>query len=275
MLSRIDRLAWAEPGHPLLCSLDGPSQRDAVQLLLATSIKKNDVFRVLSYLLLEGKVEGRRAAAEALADFPGAEADALVVKALADPDPVVRSHLIRQLRSRGLPGAMSLLVRMVDVPDPEIRRALCDSLPEFTMRHFLDNFPDLPDQWVSTVGNLVRKLDAQAAEVLRSEMERPSPVRRQRAIQAAMAAGLVRELEQTVIGLLSDEDHMVRVKAAKALAECDSMPTWEALRDALLDRSVVVQEAAEQSLQQISRSLLQDRKRESLIEEAETDLALP
>ena len=49
----------------------------------------------------------------------------------------------------------------------------------------------------------------------------------------------------------------IRIEAAKALAACNTMPCWEALRDALLDRSVLVQEAAEQSLDQIGRSLVQ------------------
>lgn len=74
--------------------------------------------------------------------------------------------------------------------------------------------------------------------------------------------GLVRELEQTIIGLLSDDDHMVRIEVAKALANCDTAPTWDALRDALLDRSVIVQEAAEQSLQQITHSLARETGQE-------------
>jgi len=68
--------------------------------------------------------------------------------------------------------------------------------------------------------------------------------------------GQAREMEQLIINRLSDDDHMVRIVAAEALADCDTMPTWEALRDALLDRSVMVQEAAEQSLMRMCQSLL-------------------
>ena len=68
--------------------------------------------------------------------------------------------------------------------------------------------------------------------------------------------GMVSQLEKRIIELLSDEDHIVRVAAATALADCKSVPSWEALRDALLDRSYVVKEAAEGSLQRISEALM-------------------
>jgi HEAT repeat protein len=48
---------------------------------------------------------------------------------------------------------------------------------------------------------------------------------------------------------------MVRIAAADTLAECDTLPSWEALRDAMLDRSVAVQETAEKSLERICQSL--------------------
>lgn len=261
-LGRIDRLEWASPEHPTLAKLDDEGQRDVVRMLMATAIPRAQVLKVLAYLLMEGTQEGSRAAAETLAEFHGPEADALMIKALNNRDPVVRAHLIRQLRPREIPGAMSLLMRMVDHPSAEVREALRDSLPEFTIRHFLINFDTLPEELVATTGNMVRRIDIESVPTLQREMLCLSPVRRRRAVQAANAMGLVRELEQTIIGLLSDDDHMVRIEVARALATCDTAPTWEALRDALLDRSVIVQEAAEQSLEQITRSLARETGQE-------------
>jgi HEAT repeat protein len=80
--------------------------------------------------------------------------------------------------------------------------------------------------------------------------------------------GLVSEVEQEIIKLLSDDDHMVRTAAAKALADCKSVPSWEALRDAMLDRSFVVQEAAVRSLELISRSLQGASNGGAMVEEA-------
>lgn len=263
-LSRFDGFAWAKPGHPSLAQMDDQGQADAVALLMATSIPSKELLGLVGYLLLEGKTGGRRAAARAIHRFEFAEADGIVIRALNDPDPVVRAHVLKELRPRGIPRAMSLLIRMVDTPHDEIRLALREALPEFTFRHFMRSFDQLSDTMLATAAHLVRKIDVEAAWNLQMEMECLSPVRRRRAVLAAGAMGLVRDLEEKIIPLLSDDDHMVRVAAAQALADTDSAPSWEALRDALLDRSVIVQETAEQSLLRMAQSLAEERLAEEV-----------
>jgi len=269
-LGRFDSVAWAEPGHELLERISSAAQEGAVQLLLRSSIDRERVLEVIGHLLLKGKPAGRRAAAQALAQFKGPRAATLAVQALNDQDPEVQAAIIPQLRPQKIPSAMSLLIRMVDNIDERVRAALREAMPEFTFRHFLTNFDSMPEELQSIAGHLVQKIDSQAAEKITAEMGSPSPVRRRRAVQAAGTMGLIKDVEKLAIGLLSDEDHMVRVAAAKSLSDCKSMPSWEALRDALLDRSVIVQEAAEQSLEQISRSLTQpDKESEGETEEEE------
>jgi len=254
-LARFDSLAWAEPGDELFGMMDDTAQEQAVALLMATSIRRDKLQDVLSYLLLEGKPGGRRAAAKALAAFQGHKADALVIRAMNDEDPLVRAALITHIRDREIPGAMSLLMRMVGSDSEEIRAALRTALPEFTFRKFLASFDAMDEGLRATAGHMVTKIDSESVPLLMRELECLSPVRRRRAVLAAVAMGVVHELEQRLIQLLSDPDHIVRIAAAKALADCKTLPTWEALRDALLDRSVIVQEAAESSLQQISQWL--------------------
>jgi hypothetical protein len=250
-LPRLKEIAWAKPGHKVLGEIDEIAQRGAVGLLCASRVDRTTAREVLGYLLLEGKPAGRRAAAEALARFKGPEADALALRGLNDEDPEVRAALIGQLRPRGIPGVMSLLIRLIDSPHDLIRHALREAMPEFTFTKFLINFDSLDESLRPTAGHLVRKIDVHALPLLAKEMASPSPVRRRRAVAVAGAMGAVEEMEKIVIRLLSDDDHMVRIAAAKALADCKTMPTWEALRDAMLDRSVVVREAAETSLQRI------------------------
>ena len=64
-----------------------------------------------------------------------------------------------------------------------------------------------------------------------------------------------RELARHQGFIARDEDHMVRVAAAGALEHVGTKPSWDALRDALLDRSVIVQEVAEKSLRCITEAL--------------------
>ncbi len=258
-LGKMDSIAWAEPGHEAFEKLGNAAQEAAVQTVLASGMDREKVLELIGFLLLEGKPGGRRAAAQALARFDGPAAATLAIKAINDEDPQVRAHLLVQLRPRGIPGAFSLLIRMVDSPHELVREALRKALPEFTFRQFLANFDKMPEVLQPVAGHMVSKIDIGCAARLTEEMEGPSPVRRRRAVQVADAMGLVAEMEDTVIKLLSDHDHIVRVAVAKALSHCKSVPTWEALRDALLDRSVIVQEAAEGSLERISQSLLIQR----------------
>ncbi len=272
-LARLNKLAWATPEHPVFDELDEQGQAGAVWLLTGSSVNRPKVLEVLAYLLAEGKPGGRREAAKALAQFEGAAANALAIKAINDDDPGVRAEIIKQLRPRKIPAAFSLLIRLVDNPEPEVQEALCAAMPEFNIRHFLDNFDSMPEALQPVAGHLVTKIDETAIEVITSEMQSQSPVRRRRATLAAIVMGVIPQLEEFVILLLTDEDHMVRIAAAKALADCKSVPTWEALRDALLDRSAIVQEAAEQSLERISISLMQSSSEEGSPETQEEESA--
>ena len=184
--------------------------------------------------------------------------DKIAVKALSDADDEVRGHILKQLRPRNIPGAMSLLIRMVDNPSEPVRAALAAALPEFSFRHFIANFDILPEESRPLGGQVVRRIDLKTETLLAAELCVLSPVRRRRAINAALVMGLVQQLESKIVPLLTDPDHMVRVAAAQALAECDTATSWESLREALCDRSVIVQEAAERSLMQISQSLILD-----------------
>ena len=60
---------------------------------------------------------------------------------------------------------------------------------------------------------------------------------------------VVKHVEDEVIELLQNDDHMVRTEAARTLALATSSHANVALQQALLDRSVAVQEAASEALQ--------------------------
>ena len=261
-LNRFASVAWAKPRHQTLVGLDGECQNAAVELLMATSVEREKILDVIEYLLADGKDEGRRAAATALAELSGPRADKIAVKSLNDHDAEIRAHILKQLRPRRIPGAMTFLIRMVDNAPEPVRAALHETLPEFSFPQFIANFDSLPDNLQQLSGHLVRQIDNDTPQLLSAELGVLSPVRRRRAVNAALAMGLVRQVEDQIVPLLSDSDHIVRIAAAQALAQCETMASWEGLRDALFDRSVLVQEAAEQSLLQISQSLLKGPEEE-------------
>lgn len=248
-LKRIDSIAWVgTENQAVLDLLDEPQQEAAVRLVVASGIKRLEAFEVVASILGEGKPAGRRAAAEALVSFSGAEANALVLEALEDEDPWVQAHAVRQLRRRGLPGAFQRQVSRLDSPHEVVREAARQSLSEFTFPRFLATFDTLDEEVRRRTGRLVKKVDPRATGLLVEELASPSRMRRLRALSMIEAMDAVRETEWAVIERLEDKDHVIRVEAARILANCPTRAAETALRKALTDSSVLVQQAAEQSL---------------------------
>ena len=273
-LKRIRDIAWATVDHPVFAELDDAAQEGAVQILVRASLDQDRVLATLCHLAKKGNAGGRQAALHALKGFNKPGLSQVVIDALEDPEPRVRAEAVLQVRPRQILGAFSILIRMVDDPAEEVRDALRTAMPEFSLRQFLTNFDDMAPEPRQVAGTLVRKIARDCLPQLLHEMDRPSPVGRRRAVLAALAMGMVSQLEKRIIELLSDEDHIVRVAAATALADCKSVPSWEALRDALLDRSYVVKEAAEGSLQRISDALMHHAGEQSEQEEPAEDHAV-
>jgi HEAT repeat protein len=130
-MSRLQSVAWLESARETLLELDGKGQAIAVELAQASGVGRNAVLDIVTMFLRQGAAEGRRASCRALAEFRGADADALVREALDDPDSGVRAAAVAQLRDRQLPDALPTLVALLDAPQSEVRDAARSSLAEF------------------------------------------------------------------------------------------------------------------------------------------------
>jgi len=253
-LKRMDAIQWVRDDLTILDELDDAGQHGAVQMAMASGMSRLEVFGVIQHLSGHGKPGGRRAATDALAQFKGAQANELALGALADEDPTVQANVVVQLRQRGIPGAMTRLIDLVDSPHEEVRRAARECLTEFSFQRFLSAFDMLDDDVRCSTGLLVKKIDPTALSQLTQELRSRAGSRRRRGVAIAQAIDVVDELEETLIELLSDEDHLVRADAATALGQCNTRQVAQALREALLDRSVTVQEAAQRSLMSLARN---------------------
>jgi len=250
-LKRIDSIVWLRGNVSLLDQLDDAAQHAAVTMAQASGMKRDDVFGVLVYLLSHGKPGGRRAAAEALAEHRGNAANRLAEAALKDADPGVQAAIYRQLRQRGIPGAINRLIDQVDHPHPDVRAAVRESLEEFSFERFATQFETLDEEVRCSTGVLVKKVDRAAVAQLQEEMVTRSRSRRLRAIEMAIAMQACPELEETLIDLLDDGDHILRSAACRALKHCRSGAARTALIAALEDRSASVQQAAQESVEQM------------------------
>jgi len=247
-LKKVHSIDWLQSEPSLLDELDETAQHAAVRLVMASGIPRLDAFATIKRLLLYGKPGGRREAAVALAEFSGADANATALEALDDPDPQVQSTVVLQLRSRGIPGILPRLVQMVEIPHAVVRQAVREALVEFTFERFIGAFDMLDDEARRSTGMLVKKIDPQTLPQLKKELQSRLRTRRLRGLAVVQAIEVVAALEEVITGLLDDEDHLVRMEAANALAHGNSRAGREALQQALYDSSTTVQEAARRSL---------------------------
>jgi len=92
-----------------------------------------------------------------------------------------------------------------------------------------------------------------------------SRIKRLRALQMTIAMNAVADVDNEIIGRLSDDDQGVRIEAAKALAMSSSQQAKRALRDALMERS---------KRRPRRRSTRWLTRRRSLFSESDPDLAI-
>ena len=247
-LRRLESIAWVGGDTALFDSWSDSEQSAAVRLAMVSGIARAQAYSMVEHVLARGKPGGRRAAAEALDKFRGADANLLALQALDDADPDVQSRILVQLRGRGIPGALARLVEMIDSPHEAVRDAARRCLAEFSFARYLSSFDLLDEEVRTSTGELVEKVDPQAPAMLRAELTSAVRSRRLRGLAMARALGLVADLEDAILPLAKDEDHMIRAEAAQTLGQSTSPAARRALAGALADRSATVQGAAGTSL---------------------------
>jgi len=249
-LKKMTSIAWLGDCRRIMDQIDDAGQHSAVRLVLASGVPRQQALRLVETVLLHGKPGGRREAARALAEFQGADANNLAMSALADPDPQVQANVIPQLRGRGIPGVLPSLLEMVESPYPAVRKAARASLAEFSFKRFVAAFDMLDEEVRISTGLLVKKIDVQTIPLLNEELKSPIRTRRLRGLAIARTIDAVEGVQSAVIEMLQDEDHLVRMEAAVTLGKAASPAGVAALTEALNDKSEIVRQAAQRSLQE-------------------------
>jgi HEAT repeat protein len=247
-LKRIETLPWITGNLGVLDALSESEQSGAVHLAAGSSAPRHHAFEVVSYVMRQGQVPGRRVAAKLLAEFRGSEANELAVRGLGDADPLVRAACAGQLRQRAVPGAINRLLALLDSPHQAEREAAQAGLAEFRFERFVANFDNLSAEARATAGPLVRRVDPDSIPRIRAEFEAPARGRRKRAMEMTLAVAAVAEFQTELAKLLQDEDQYLRIDAIRVLSSIDTPLVRQLLRDALLDPQPLVQQAAETAL---------------------------
>jgi HEAT repeat protein len=247
-LKRMGNVAWLRNYKNIVNNLDDAGQHSLVFVVMSCGISRSRVFSVIEFILLKGKPGGRREAARALAAFNGAEANALALRALEDNDPQVQANVLAHLRRRSIPGVLHRLMKLLDSPHLEVRKAARSALGEFSFARFAGTFEMLDGDARKTTAAIVKKIDQQSIPLLREELRAQARFRRLRGLQIVQAMDVACLLEETIIELLHDEDETLQTAAADTLAGCRSPAVRSALEKAVREGSPAVREAAQKAL---------------------------
>jgi hypothetical protein len=124
-------------------------------------------------------------------------------------------------------------------------------LVEFTFERFLRNFERLDPETRNFSGSLVKRVDPNAIGQLQLELTSLSRSRRLRGLELAVILQASKEVEEQILSLSFDADHIVRVAAIHALQHSNSEQARKRLQDLRSDRAASVREAAEDALERI------------------------
>lgn len=251
-LARLNKVAWAEEHRNVLEKLNGLQQAAAVHMAVCTSIRSERMYELLLQMAGSQHSSGRLAALEELASYVDPQTNELILDAVSDPSAAVRAEALRQMRPRGIPGAIKLLLQHLDSPQLVVQDTVRNSLAEFNFPRFLSAFDKMSPDAQKNTGRLVRGIDVNTQRLLANEMVDDASYRRLRALKIIEVMDNHLDMETDLIKALQHEDHFLRAESARLLGRCPSSASVTALRQAMLDRNVRVRENAEASLRRIN-----------------------
>ncbi|MEZ6045129.1 MAG: HEAT repeat domain-containing protein [Planctomycetaceae bacterium] len=134
---------------------------------------------------------------------------------------------------------------------PEVREAAREELKSFDLDLMIKIFDETPLRVVRQAGVLLHKLDTNLYTKLAERLQDPLRSKRIRAAQAAFALGLHRNVSQSLIGMLSDSDPMVRRTVVEILGDVPKRNVYDILYQMRNDQSPRVREGVIKSLQKL------------------------
>lgn len=247
-LEQIDELPWLSLTHATWLEIPLPLHGKLVQLINALNLPKEQKHELKKWILQNSGPEGRAAAGDLFNDLGDEEAQEVLYDALADENPEVEAWATHQLRSQAIPDKWDQLIKRLDSTSDIVRDAAREELSDFNLDKMFGLLAKLPRDKAQKCGEIVRKIDPNTANTLRSEMKKPAKTFKVRATRAAAALGMVDELLNSIGALTEDPDTGVRRIAIEVLQESASPDARKYIERRLQDPNRFVRETAKRAL---------------------------
>ena len=243
---RFTDLAWFRADNPELPALVEGLEPNAVQLLQSVTFPKERVIPLYRFFLERESVESRRAAAESARHLVGEDLNRLLLKFVDNSDSQTAAILFRLLKSREVPGIEDVLPTLIEKPDPIIRQAIYDMVPELHAETFASRIVQMTPMTAQRMGRYVRLVDPNTYKMIDDGIYSPIPIRRTAACKVATATGYAKEFLARIIEMAEQDDEMpVRLVAIAALSTVLVKEALETLQRLAHDQSTDVRDAVE------------------------------
>lgn len=252
-ISRLEHIEWLEGNLEYIRDFTTEEQAAIARIAEISGADRQVALRAIRAVIELGHSEARRIAVECLNDFRQEEANALIIQLMQDQDPIVQAQAIRQLRSRHIPGSLVHLLQAIESPHEIVLRAAQESLTEYNVESYLANFDMMDEEAKRSNARIVRKVDRNLKARLAKELQDNARTRKMRALKVIDYMEVAAELQEQLLELIVDKDQFLRSETVTVLGKCDTIEARELLNQALMDKSQIVREAAEASLQSLAR----------------------
>ncbi|MDR0870503.1 MAG: HEAT repeat domain-containing protein [Planctomycetaceae bacterium] len=248
-LKRFKEFAWFFPNKAELPSLVDGLEPFAVQLLSASDFPKDRQIKLHRFFLERKPAESRRAAAEAVRRLVGDDVNSMLLDFLNDSDPVTAATIFRILKARNCKEIDQHFDTLVNRPEPEIRQAIYDTMPDLHIESFASRFNQLTAESARIQGRYVRLIDPNTLKIISDDIVSPIPIRRLSACGVAAATGYARDFEKRIIEMAAgDDEGKVRIAAITALGSILTKDSIEEIKYLINDRSMDIRNAAAAAL---------------------------
>ncbi len=250
-LKRFKGFAWFTPRNPDLKRLVSDREPEAVQLLQAMELPKNQKVALYRFFLGLPAVEARRAAAVSVRRLVGDEVHAMLLEFVNDPDPVTCATIFRILKSRDVKELETRFVTLAERPEDEVRKAIYDTMPDLHIESFASRIAQMTPLQAKRLGYFVRKIDPATPKVIEDDLASPITIRRQMACCVASATNCASLFEGRILDIaLYDDEAQVRCAAILALGTILTKDAVETIRSLIDDRSTTIRDAARDALRE-------------------------
>jgi hypothetical protein len=247
-LKQIENIAWLEGGTEALELVPEDLQAALVTYTSATGLCREDKLKVRQWVVRNGCPEARSAAVAVLDELDTETVQEIVLDGLESENPDVQAWATGQLRSQHVPDALNKLIERLDSPEACVQAVARQELQGFDLECLLGRFESMAPLARENAGRLLQKIDPDCLLKLTQEFHHPIRRRRLRALRGSLAYGWHINILPALLGILQDEDALIRRTAIEVLGHIPAPESIASLVALKNDPSERVRETVEQAL---------------------------